>query len=146
MSEEGHTSLIDLLDLLRLSERALDDALGNLDSDGDLTAAECMVLALLSTSSGRLPSDLSRISGLSRGRITQLADNLIERGLVSRRGDREDRRKVFLVLTPEGRQSAKGAEKHMKDLEMKVRKAMGTAGMDMLAQHLRQLSDTCKED
>lgn len=145
MAKESSTSIIDLLDLLRIGERALDDALGDYNSDDDLTAAECMVLAILSSGSGTLPSDLARLSGLSRGRITQLADILIDRGLVTRRGDREDRRKVFLVLSPEGRAAAKGAQTHLNNLELRIRNQLGSAGVDMLAQHLRQLADACED-
>ena len=134
----GSTSLIDLLDLLRSSERALDDSLSNL-GNGDLTSAECLLLALLAAGGARLPSDLARISGLSRGRITQLADGLIDRGLVSRRADRKDRRKVSLLLTTDGRGAAEGAKAHIQKLEGSIKGALGSAGMDMLAQHLRQL-------
>jgi DNA-binding MarR family transcriptional regulator len=46
--------------------------------------------------------DLVRRTMVTTGAITNRIDRLAERGLVERRGDADDRRKVIVVLTPSG--------------------------------------------
>lgn len=48
------------------------------------------------------PSDLSHIIVSSRTNITRLADEMVEKGWVSRQGCESDRRKVILTLTETG--------------------------------------------
>jgi DNA-binding MarR family transcriptional regulator len=47
-------------------------------------------------------SDLAEIQQISRPAISQGVDALVEKGLVSRRQDKGDRRFVYLQLTPQG--------------------------------------------
>jgi DNA-binding MarR family transcriptional regulator len=49
-------------------------------------------------------SELARGLGLSAASLTRLIDRLEERGLVSRRRDQEDRRRVVVDLEPAGQQ------------------------------------------
>ncbi len=48
------------------------------------------------------PSDLSHVIVSSRTNVTRLADEMVERGWVSRQGCETDRRKIILALTPAG--------------------------------------------
>ncbi len=48
------------------------------------------------------PSDLSHVIVSSRTNVTRLADEMVERGWVSRQGCETDRRKIILTLTPAG--------------------------------------------
>ena len=48
------------------------------------------------------PSDLSHIIVSSRTNITRLADEMVEKGWVSRQGCESDRRKIILTLTAVG--------------------------------------------
>lgn len=48
------------------------------------------------------PSDLSHVIASSRTNVTRLADEMVERGWVSRQGCESDRRKIILTLTPAG--------------------------------------------
>lgn len=48
------------------------------------------------------PSDLSHVTVSSRTHITRLADEMVDRGWVSRQGCRTDRRKIILTLTQSG--------------------------------------------
>jgi DNA-binding MarR family transcriptional regulator len=68
----------------------------------ELTLAQVRVLRRLAKEPrtlGRLGADLM----LAPPSITRLVDRLEERGLIERRRDGEDRRKVLATLTPEGR-------------------------------------------
>ena len=48
------------------------------------------------------PSDLSKVVASSRTHATRLADELVDKGFVSRRASGEDRRKMILSLTRKG--------------------------------------------
>jgi MarR family transcriptional regulator, transcriptional regulator for hemolysin len=68
----------------------------------EVTLAQVRVLRRLAKqplSLGQLGADLA----LAPPSMTRLADRLEERGLIERRRDDEDRRKVLAELTPEGR-------------------------------------------
>jgi DNA-binding MarR family transcriptional regulator len=68
----------------------------------ELTLAQVRVLRRLAKEPrtlGRLGADLM----LAPPSMTRLVDRLEERGLIERRRDDEDRRKVLATLTPEGR-------------------------------------------
>lgn len=67
----------------------------------ELTLAQVRMLRRLAKqpqSLGQLGADLA----LAAPSMTRLADRLEERGLIERRRDDEDRRKVLAALTPEG--------------------------------------------
>jgi MarR family transcriptional regulator, negative regulator of the multidrug operon emrRAB len=48
------------------------------------------------------PSDLCRSTGETRGNMTRICDELVEKGLIQRITNAEDRRRVDLSLTDEG--------------------------------------------
>ena len=47
-------------------------------------------------------TELHRCTGLEKGSLTFVVDQLIEKGLVKRTGDEKDRRKVYVSLTDFG--------------------------------------------
>lgn len=51
---------------------------------------------------GLSPSELADAAGEKSANITRLTNGLCERGLITRTGSAEDRRKIALTLTPEG--------------------------------------------
>lgn len=72
----------------------------------DLTAAAFDVLACLRRSGPeqrRTAGQLAELGLITSGGITQRIDRLEKDGLVTRVRDDEDRRKVYVQLTPEGR-------------------------------------------
>lgn len=97
--ESGVLLLRAYLDAVTLSE-ALQTRIWHA---AQLTLAQVRVLRWLAKqpkSRGQLGVDLA----LAPPSITRLVDRLEERGLIERRRDHEDRRKVLATLTPEGRQ------------------------------------------
>ena len=52
--------------------------------------------------------DLGRALGLTTGSVTPLLDRLESSGLVTRRRDDRDRRRIYVELTAEGRERAEG--------------------------------------
>jgi long-chain acyl-CoA synthetase len=68
----------------------------------ELTLSQYRVLGILGT--GREASSvLAEKLAVSRPSVTGVVDGLVARGLVERRGDDADRRRIGVDLTPEGR-------------------------------------------
>jgi DNA-binding MarR family transcriptional regulator len=60
------------------------------------------VLRVLQLGGELSPSELAEITIRSTGGMTQIVDRLVRNGLVGRTAHPEDRRKVFVALTPAG--------------------------------------------
>ena len=72
-------------------------------SRGKITLPQMGVLEYLSSRRESPMNELARHLGVTRPAATGLVDRLIAQGLVSRQGDRTDRRVVRINLTPKGR-------------------------------------------
>lgn len=68
-----------------------------------LRVPEWRVLATLHDRDGAMVTRLARIALIEQSRLTKMIIGMEERGLVTRQGDRRDRRRVRVWLTPEGR-------------------------------------------
>jgi DNA-binding MarR family transcriptional regulator len=67
-----------------------------------LTMAQYTTLRLLSDGTGRRMSDLADYLDLTGGAATALIEKLVERGLVARQEDPQDKRAVLVTLSPSG--------------------------------------------
>lgn len=72
--------------------------------DTELTLPQYRILGLLSLGDERASALAHRLA-VSRPTITALADSLVERGLIGREVDADDRRAVTLSVTPAGRRA-----------------------------------------
>jgi len=72
-------------------------------SRGKITLPQMGALEYLCARRESPMNELARHLGVTRPAATGLADRLIAQGLVSRQGDRSDRRVVRINLTPKGR-------------------------------------------
>ena len=104
--------------LAKVVERAL--------SNLDLSLAQYRLLGNLADGPSQASTLAERLI-VSRPSVTALADGLVERGFVTRKGAEGDRRRVMHGLTPAGRKALSAAE------------AAIEAGLDPLA---HELSDT----
>lgn len=67
-----------------------------------LRVQEWRVLACLSDRDGQMTTRLAELALLEQSRLTRILDQMDASGLVERRSDAEDRRRVRVYLTPEG--------------------------------------------
>ena len=65
-----------------------------------VTSTELEVLGTLVARGALAAGDLARRTGLTSGAVTRLIDRLAERGIVRRRADPSDRRRVLVEITP----------------------------------------------
>lgn len=89
----------------------------------DLSLAQYRFLALLAEGSSAASALASGLA-VSRPSVTAVADGLVSRGLVERRGDDDDRRVVGHTLTAKGRQMLEEADQAV------------SARLDEIARHL----------
>ena len=68
-----------------------------------VTVAEWAFLRVLYDADWVAPSSVAQHMGMTRGAISKLADRLLQKGLVQRQANPDDRRAHTLALTPAGR-------------------------------------------
>lgn len=92
------------LTALRRILRATDLNARQLARRTGLTPSQLIVLQLVGREGQALPSAVARDAQLTQATVTALVDRLVAAGLVSRRRGVSDRRRVWIELTPAGRQ------------------------------------------
>lgn len=99
MDDRSNTALIALRRILRVTELNA----RRLAHQSKLTASQLILLQHVARDGKALPSAIARSVGLKQATVTVLVNKLENAGLVTRRRDTEDRRRVWIELTPAGR-------------------------------------------
>ncbi len=92
----------DALIALRRIQRRTEQASKRLAHMAGMTPSQLVVLQLLDEKGDRTVGDIAKATQLSNATITNLVDKLEAQGLVGRRRDEFDRRRVVLTLLKEG--------------------------------------------
>jgi len=127
--------------LTRLS-RHLDHARAQAFATHDLDAWEFDVLAALRRAGAPYslsPGQLATQTMVTSGTMTTRVDRLLERGLVNRSPDPNDRRGVRVQLTDAGRLAVDGAFTDLLDREHSILDGLDTSERDEMAALLRSL-------
>mgnify|MGYP001822372668 CR=1 FL=1 len=95
--------LIDLIRALPSLMHALFHDIDLLELDIPINRTQRKVLIVIDRLPGVTMTQISQLSGLEKGSFTAVADKLIAMELVKRERDPEDRRKILLQLTSEGK-------------------------------------------
>lgn len=98
-----------ILRSIRRIIRATDLHSRRLASEHCLTTPQLLCLRLLTQEGPLTPGSVAKEMYLSQATVTGILDRLERRGLVERRRDQADRRKVSIHLTPEGATAVKQA-------------------------------------
>lgn len=101
---DADISITNLEQLLFALNQRLNHITKNYLSDKGLSMPRFWVLRRLKPEQAMTMGELQRRMLLAPATITGLVDALVQRGLVSRRRDEEDRRLVLLQLTPAGKE------------------------------------------
>lgn len=88
--------------LLRMVSNAVSQGFASKVAGEGVTVAEWTMLRSLYGSEAITPSALAAKMGMTKGAISKLAERLLEKGLVERKGDPQDRRAHSLSLSPAG--------------------------------------------
>ena len=95
-----------------------------------LTQGEAHILALLAESSPLTVGDLHRGLAHKRSTLTSILDRLAGRQLITRTVGESDRRTFVVGLTSKGRKLARRVERHLAELERRVRRRVKASDVD----------------
>lgn len=98
-----HAHLATLCDTLRSISQYMDIHSRSLHKQAGVTAPQLAIIMALASESPLPVSEISKRVHLSAATISTTTDRLVKNGLIERQRSLEDRRKVYLHLTPKGR-------------------------------------------
>ena len=99
MENRSQTALIALRRILRVTELNT----RKLAEQSELTTSQLLVMQHVALTIKVLPSSIAKAVNLKQATVTVLVNKLEDAGLVTRRRDTEDRRRVWVELTDAGR-------------------------------------------
>lgn len=105
MPSRSDTAVTALRRILRAAELGSKD----LARESGLTTSQLVILQIIGREGKMMPSAISQAATLTQATITTLVSKLEKRGFVTRRKDTEDRRCVWVEITPKGRQALAAA-------------------------------------
>lgn len=105
MQSRSDVAVIALRRILRAAELGSKD----LARESGLTTSQLVILQIIGREGKMMPSAISQAATLTQATITTLVAKLEKRGFVTRRRDTEDRRCVWVEITPKGRQALNSA-------------------------------------
>ncbi|MFN3842920.1 MAG: GNAT family N-acetyltransferase [Rehaibacterium terrae] len=117
-----------------LSERLYDAADAVYRAQGSAMQARWLPLLKLLLERGPMPvGDIAREIGQSHSAVSQLATRLAREGWLSARGDRKDRRRRMLALTPKAEAELKALRPLWRAVRETVDETIAATGHDLLA-------------
>lgn len=99
-----------------------------------LTPSQIFILRFLASQEQAKASDIARVAGLSPGAVTQVCDELVKDGYVSRLRSQDDRRVVYISITDQG---SSVLDKLMQERRLKLRVIFQKLGPDDAAEFIR---------
>ena len=123
---------------------AVDDAAKRELALNDLTLTDYRILMVLMTDEDWSVTDLSRALLYGLPAISRRVGQLVEKGLISRRRPREDRRIVLLKLTEAGWELALRLRQRMQDCEDRLCDGISGEEMDSYRLVVRQILSNCR--
>jgi len=138
--EPQKEELID--NILQLTDEAFQELLPMLPKEWlhiDVTTSQLKVILLLFVSGPLRMSDIASELEVSLATATGVVDRLVERGMIIRDGDPEDRRVVLCRLSDEGEKILSGMWQLSKDQLAKLWGAMTTPQLVIIAEALQIL-------
>ena len=98
MNDRSNTALVALRRILRVTE--LNSR--KLAHESELTTSQLLVMQHVSQQGTALPSEVAKSVALKQATVTVVVNKLEDAGLVTRRRDTDDRRRVWIELTDAG--------------------------------------------
>jgi len=118
---QSHRFLDDyLLFLLAAASASASAGFHAIVRDQGLRVPEWRALACLFDKDGQMITRLAALALMEQSAMTRIIERMEERGLVTRRGDTRDRRRVRVYLAPEGRALVETLVRHARAHEAQV--------------------------
>lgn len=81
-----------------------------------MSGSQPLILEKLSVNGKHKVTDLAKVLNITSGAVTGLTDRLIANGYVTRKRSEEDRRIVYIEITPEGEKVLKEIQEHRQSI------------------------------
>ena len=131
-----------LRDLFRLYDRLLKKVC----MEHDLTVIEADIISFLENSPGKdTAADMVELRKLSKGAVSKGVDSLIQKSLLERVPDTEDRRRIHLKLTPQAGPVTESVNQVRDEFLSEVLEGFTKEEMEMQTRFLRRLFDNTKK-
>jgi DNA-binding MarR family transcriptional regulator len=98
-----------------------------------------LILTVIGRFAPLSPSDLADRTSVGRDKISRIVDHLVESGLVSRRTDEDDRRRVVLNLLAKGRRVCDDLELVARQIETDVLSGLSPSERSTMQQLLAKI-------
>ena len=105
MENRSDTALVALRRILRATELSS----RNLAQESGLTPSQLIILQMIGRIDQPTPCEIAKRASLTQATVTSLIDKLERRGMVQRRRDTADKRRVFVDITNEGHKALAAA-------------------------------------
>ena len=119
-ARRSHDRDVTLLYLIKQVELAVRQALDDVVVAADLTTLQYTALTVLERHPGITSAELARNSFVRAQTMAEMVTYLLDRGLVARERDENNRKQYLLVLTPEGQQVLDDLYDTVADIETKM--------------------------
>lgn len=127
--------------LLAQAERRVARRLEGALSVADLSAEHWRVLTLLSDGAGHSMTEVASYAMVPAPTLTKIVDRMIERGLLYRRVDTADRRRVLVFVSARGSELYQGVGADVAEAERELIAELGQQDAAHLAELLNALLD-----
>ena len=113
----------------------------------DSLHGEQFVLAYVAHHNGSvIPSDISAEMGISTARIAAALGSLESKGLITRRIDEKDRRRILVELTPAGREKEAEHAKQIMGMVVRMLEDLGEEDSVVFLRILGKLADVAPDE
>lgn len=111
----------------------------------DLNRTQAHVLMAVAKNNVNTMTKISEEVGLEKGSFTTVVDSLIQKGYLERIRSEEDRRKISLVLTTEGREVATMMQQHMGNQAGKMFHTTNKEDLEAIKQAVHVLAEFARK-
>lgn len=133
--------LRDLVLLSRAAEIVLQEQVLQSLEGVKLGPTRSHILRLLRHQGKQTVNDIARFLGQTKAAASQNVESLVKAGLVRRESDREDRRCVWVSLTPRGARLVRELEKRQRDAFSRAVEGMSEAEIRSASKNLQSLAE-----
>ena len=140
MSEIAKNTAYQVLDVVPLVMRTIRSEFRQRRS-ADLSVPQFRTLAYTQNNAGTSLSDLACHIGLTLPSMSKMVDGLVDRGLITREGHADDRRRICLKLTEPGKDKLDTANFQTQALIEEKLAGLGPAELETVSQAMMILKD-----
>lgn len=131
----------EVLIALRRIIRAVDLHSKKLMQISGLTGPQLMVLLAIGPEDAMTAGNLARSVSLSQGTVTSILDRMEKRGYVQRTRDQEDKRKVLISLSLEGREALDAAPRPLQESFIEAFQGLSDWEQNLLLSSLQRVAE-----